>query len=128
MTARADPAVLRDEILARFARRLEKYLPASGELRTWNISTIEAALTEDMAETARDVIETRIKADPVRLPEEKPRCPRCKAALTGLRPTRTHRHTLFGPIRFERLYGYCSACSRAFSPSGHSVAIRAGLL
>jgi uncharacterized protein with PIN domain len=128
MATRIDPAVLHKELLGRWAERLEKYLPSSGDLRNWDISTIEVALVEDMAQTARDVIEMRIRADPVREPEQKPRCPSCGHALMGLRPEATHRHTLFGPIRFERLYGYCPACSRAFSPSGHSVEIRAGLL
>ena len=128
MAARTDPAVLHKQLLSRFSERLEKYLPSAGELRDWDISSIEASLVEDVAQTARDVIEMRIRADPVREPEEQPRCPTCRRALMGLRPEATHRHTLFGPIRFERLYGYCPACRRAFSPSGHSVEIRAGLL
>ena len=128
MTARVETSALRKQIVDRFAERLEKYLPASGELRSWDISTIESALMGDMAAMAREVIETRIEADPARVAEIKPRCPDCGRALMGLRPEATHRQTLFGPIRFKRLYGYCPVCHRAFSPSGRSVALRSGLL
>ena len=128
MTAPVDTAALRDEVAGRFMRKLDKYLPGSGELRPWIISEIERELLTDALELARDVLEARIRVDPVRAPAEKPACPKCGRALMGLRDQATHKQTLVGPIRFERAYGYCRPCGAAFSPSGHGVEVRRGLL
>jgi transposase len=70
MTATAGPAALRGQLIERFARKLDKYLPESGELRPWTISEIELALLADMTELARDVIESRIDVDSARAPDE----------------------------------------------------------
>ena len=72
MTAPVDTAALRDEVAGRFMRKLDKYLPGSGELRPWTISEIERELLTDALELARDVLEARIRVDPVRAPAEKP--------------------------------------------------------
>ena len=127
MTAHAGQAARRRQLVERFARKLDKYLPESGELRKWTISDIETALLGDMTELARDVIEARIDVDPARAPKETPHCPDCGAALAS-RQVPTHRHTLFGRIGYARAYGHCPACGRAFSPSGLGVRLRQGLL
>ena len=101
MTVPADAAALREQVAARFARKLDKYLPESGELRPWTISEIERELLADALGLARDLLEARIQVDPARAPEEKPCCPKCGRALMGLRDQATHKQTLVGPIRFE---------------------------
>ena len=131
----------RAAIMERVARKLDKYLPESGELRKWTISTIEDALIEDMNEIARDIIHTRLDVDPDRV-VEKARCPDCGRALMGVdRERSTHTHTRLGPIGFSRTVGYCRPCGAAFSPpadrnrrrsgrsgSGQRVELRQGLL
>lgn len=128
MNAPVDTPTLREQVAERFMRKLDKYLPESGELRAWTISEIERELVTDALDLARDVLEARIQVDPRRAPPEKPRCPKCGRALMGLRDQATHKQTLVGPIRFERAYGYCRPCGAAFSPSGHGVEVRRGLL
>jgi uncharacterized protein with PIN domain len=128
MTEKVSTSALRQQITERFTRKLDKYLPESGQLRPWTISEIEQELLKDSMEIARDVLEARIQVDPLRVPAEKPRCPRCDRALMGLRDQATHKQTIFGPIRFERSHGYCRSCGAAFSPSGHVVEVRRGLL
>ena len=124
----AEVATRRAQVSGRFHRKLDKYLPASGELRAWTIAEIEAELLKDVRELARDVIESRIDVDPARVPEE-PRCPDCGRALGGLRrEEHTHKHTVFGPIRYTRTYGVCRPCGAAFSPSGEGLELRQGLL
>ena len=120
---------------------VEKYLPASGKPRDWTISEIETSLQEDMTRLARGIIETRLEADPRRV-VAKPKCPECGRALGGVgKEVQTHRHTVFGTIRYGRTYGICRPCGAAFSPpadrngrrsgrsgSGLRVALRQGLL
>ena len=124
----ADVKAARAAVMERVARKLDRYLPESGELRAWTISEIEDALIEDMNEIAREVIESRLGVDPDRV-IDKPRCPDCGRALMGVdRERSTHTHTRLGPIRYARTYGVCRPCGVAFSPSGHRVALRQGLL
>jgi ribosomal protein L34E len=126
MTATATEANGRAMELARGI--VEKYLPASGELRDWTVSEIEASLQEDMTRLARGIVETRLEADPRRV-VAKPRCPDCGRALGGVgKEIQTHRHTVFGTTRYRRTYGICRPCGAAFSPSGQRVALRQGLL
>ena len=107
---------------------VNRYLPKSGPLRKWTISEIEQSLLGDMGRLARALIEARLKVDPVRV-IEKPRCPDCGRALGGVgSEVQTHRHTLFGTIRYRRTYGVCRPCEAAFSPSGQRVVFRQGLL
>lgn len=132
MTATDDSAAgtaeRRKAVLERFAGKLDKYLPESGELRPWKLAEIELALLDDMNELALDIMGSRIGVDPERCPE-KPRCPDCGRALGGVRRrSRTHKHTLFGRLRYARTYGVCQACGLAFSPSGDRVELRQGLL
>jgi len=117
----------RAEVLEQFARKLDQYLPESGELKPCTISELEGALVDDVQDLARKVIAARIEVDPQRVPE-KHRCPKCGRALMGHRTEAVHRQTLFGPVRFERAYGYCRPCGSAFSPSGQRVGLRRGLL
>jgi hypothetical protein len=128
VTGVGDVKALRARLVERFAGKLDQYLPESGELRTWTVSEIEEALSKDMNEMARDVIESRIQVDPRREPRESPRCPECGRVLGGLNARRAHRHTILGPVELTRSTGYCQACDLAFSPSGHRVALRKGLL
>ena len=128
MNEKVSASALRRQIVERFMRKLDKYLPESGRLRPWTISEIEQELLQDSLEIAREVLEARIQVDPDRVPAEKPRCPKCGRALMGLRDQATHKQTIFGPIRFERSRGYCRPCGAAFSPSGHVVEVRRGLL
>lgn len=124
----ADVAALRTKVQERIDRKLDKYLPVSGELRDWTISEIEESLLTDLLEVARDVIEARLHVDPKRV-VAKPRCPDCGKALAGVdRERPTHKQTRAGPIRYARTYGVCHACGVAFSPSGQSMALRQGLL
>jgi hypothetical protein len=109
-------------------RKLDKYLPESGELRSWTISEIEDALLEDMKDVAVDIVESRLLLDPRCNPVQRPVCPKCGRALAGIDVRSTRRKTLIGPIQYERFVGYCQACGLAFSPSGRSVEIRRGLL
>lgn len=126
MTTAATEASDRAMELARSI--VEKYLPASGELRDWTISEIEESLQEDMGRLARGIVETRLEADPRRV-VAKPKCPECGRALGGVgKEIQTHRHTVFGTIRYRRTYGVCRPCGAAFSPSGQRVALRQGLL
>jgi hypothetical protein len=127
MSILADRSARRREVMESFTRKLDKYIPAEGELRRWTISEIEASLLADMSQLARDVIESRLDMDPARVPDETPRCPDCNAALAS-RQVPTHKHTVFGEIRYEREYGHCPACGRAFSPSGLGIRVRQGLL
>jgi hypothetical protein len=107
---------------------VNRYLPKSGPLRKWTISEIEQSLLGDMGRLARALIEARLEVDPVRV-VEKPRCPDCGRALGGVgSEVQTHRHTLFGTIRYRRTYGVCRPCRAAFSPSGQRVVFRQGLL
>ena len=118
----------RAAIMERVARKLDQYLPESGELRKWTISEIEDALIEDMNEIARDIIHARLDVDPERV-VKKARCPDCGRALMGVAGERsTHKHTRLGPIGFARTVGYCRPCGAAFSPSGQRVELRQGLL
>jgi len=118
----------RAAVMERVARKLDKYLPKSGELRKWTISEIEDALIEDMNEIARDIIHARLNVDPERV-VKKARCPDCGRALMGVAGERsTHKHTRLGPIGFARTVGYCRPCGAAFSPSGQRVELRQGLL
>jgi hypothetical protein len=124
----ARAAELRRAVLDRFARKLDKYLPESGDAGPWKLGEMELALLDDMNEVACGVIESRIGADPNRT-VEKPKCPECGLALGGLKRDRTtHKQTLFGPIRYSRTYGTCQACGLAFSPSGEVFRLRQGLL
>jgi hypothetical protein len=124
----AGAAELRRAVLERFARKLDKYLPESGELAPWKLGEIELKLLDDMNELACGIIESRIGADPKRT-LEKPKCPGCGLALAGVKRDRaTHKQTLFGPIRYSRTYGTCQACGLAFSPSGEVFRLRQGLL
>jgi hypothetical protein len=75
MTAAADRAARRRLPTERFARKLDEYVPESGELRAWTISELEQSLLADTSELARDVIESRLDIDPARVPEKPPRCP-----------------------------------------------------
>jgi len=121
-------AAKRAAVLERVARKLDKYLPESGELRPWTISEIESALLKDINEIARDVIASRLEVDPARV-VDKPRCPDCGKSLEGLKHARkTHRQVIFGPIHYARTCGICHACGVAFSPSGQRVGLRQGLL
>ena len=126
--AATDAAAKRAAVLERIARKLDKYLPESGELRPWTISEIEKSLLVDINEIARDVIEARLEVDPARV-VDKPRCPDCGKSLEGLKRARkTHRQVIFGPIRYARTCGICHACGVAFSPSGQRLGLRQGLL
>ena len=121
-------AEARTEIIDRFAEKLDKYLPESGELRPWKLAEIELALLEDMNELAREIIESRIGVDPRRV-VKKPRCPDCGRALGGVKRERsTHKQTLFGRLKYSRTYGVCRPCGAAFSPSGERLELRQGLL
>jgi hypothetical protein len=123
-----DVASVREQVTERMLRKLEKYLPRSGELRSWTISEIEESLLQDMKEIACDIVESRLLLDPLRNPSERPVCSKCGRALAGIDVRSTRRKTMIGPIRYERFIGYCQACGLAFSPSGQCVAIRRGLL
>ena len=126
--AATDTAAKRAAVLERIARKLDRYLPESGELRPWTISEIESALLTDVNEIARDVIEARLEVDPARV-IDKPRCPGCGKSLKGLKHARkTHRQVIFGPIQFSRTYGICHDCGVALPPSGQRVGLRQGLL
>lgn len=118
---------LRAAVSAKFAEKLERYLPESGELEAWTISGWEEALMADLLEVGQAVTEARLEVDPLRVPEQA-RCPRCGRALMGHARQGTRKQTLFGPLRFERTYGYCRPCGSAFSPSGQRVGLRRGLL
>jgi hypothetical protein len=125
----AELASLREAVMERFARKLDKYLPRKGELRKWTISEIEAELLKDVTQLARDVIEARIEVDPARVSKDSPRCPDCGRVLGGIaREQATNKQTIFGRIRYARTYGICRPCGVAFSPSGQRVALRQGLL
>ena len=127
-TAIQDVQAGRAAIMERVARKLDRYLPESGELRKWTISEIEDALIKDMNEIARDIIHARLDVDPDRV-VKKARCPDCGRALMGVAGERsTHKHTRLGPIGFSRTVGYCRPCGAAFSPSGQRVELRQGLL
>jgi len=117
----------RQQLVDRFARKLDKYFPETGEMKSWTISELEKSLMDDVTALARDVIELRLEVDAKRVSEVSPRCPDCEAALSS-RLTPAHKHTLFGVVRYERTYGHCPACGRAFSPSGLGVRLREGLL
>jgi hypothetical protein len=117
----------RAALKAWFERALDQYLPESGELKPWTISALEDALGADLRELGRRIAAARIEADPLRAPE-KNLCPQCGRALMGHSQELTHRQTVFGPISFSRAYGYCRPCRSAFSPSGHRVGLRQGLL
>lgn len=123
-----DVESFRRAVLERFERKLDRYLPASGAMQRWTISTIEDALAGDMLEVAQDVIESCIAVNPAREPAENPRCPDCGRSLVAVELRSTHKKTIFGPIRYSRAYGSCPACRRAFSPSGQRVVLRQGLL
>ena len=126
--SQADAGTRRAEVMERFQRKLDKYLPEEGELRPWKLAEIEAELLKDMHELARDIMESRIDVDPRRV-VEKPRCPDCGRALAGVDHSRSaHKQTIFGPMRFTRTYGVCHACRVAFSPSGQRLELRQGLL
>jgi hypothetical protein len=118
----------RAKLVERVMRKLDKYLPESGELRSWTISEIEESLFADMTEIACGIIESRLRVDPMRQPSQKPLCPKCQRALAGMHVRSTHKKTIVGPVRYERTVGYCQACGLAFSPSGHGVEVRRGLL
>lgn len=125
----APPAELRKAVLERFSRKLDKYLPEEGPLRPWKLAQIEAALSRDMDEIARDVIESRIYVDPARVPEKKPTCPKCGKPVRSVDWDRSaHRITIFGKVHYRRAHAPCHACGVAFSPSGHCVRHRQGLL
>ena len=127
-TAIHEVRAARAAIMERVARKLERYLPESGKLHKWTISTIEDALIKDMNEVARDIIDARLDVDPERV-VKKARCPDCGRALMGVAGERsTHKHTRLGPIGFARTVGYCRPCGAAFSPSGQRVELRQGLL
>jgi uncharacterized protein with PIN domain len=127
-TATDEVQARRAAVMERVARKLDRYLPESGELRKWTISEIEDALIEDMNEIARDIVEARLDVDPDRV-VDRPRCPDCGRALMGVdRERSTHTHTRLGPIRYARTYGVCRPCGAAFSPSGQRVELRQGLL
>lgn len=117
----------RAALLEEFARKLDRYLPESGALKPWTISEIERALLDDVLALGRQVTVARIEVDPLRAPEQA-RCPQCGRVLMGHDLNATHRQTLFGPLRFERAYGYCRPCRSAFSPTGQRVGLRRGLL
>jgi hypothetical protein len=77
-----------------------------------------------MDELARDVIESCIKVHPERVPE-RPVCPKCgKEVRTIERERSTHKHVVFGPVRYQRTYATCHACGVAFSPSPLPGALR----
>ena len=136
-----DVKAARAAVIERMARKLDRYLPESGELRKWTISEIETALIEDMNELARDMVHARLGVDPDRV-VDKPRCPDCGRALMGVHRERsTHVHTRLGPIGFARTVGYCRPCGAAYAPpvdrnrrrsgrsgSGQRVELRQGLL
>ena len=69
-----DVKAARAAVIERMARKLDRYLPESGELRKWTISEIETALIEDMNELARDMVHARLGVDPDRV-VDKPRAP-----------------------------------------------------
>jgi hypothetical protein len=117
----------RAALMELFARKLDRYLPESGALKPWTISEIECALERDLRELGRKVTEARIAVDPQRAPQQN-RCPKCGRALMGHGTEPAHRQTIFGPLSFERAYGYCRPCGSAFSPSGQRVGLRRGLL
>jgi len=117
----------RAALVAHFMGKLDRYLPESGELKSWTISEFERALMDDVLELGRQMAEARIEVDPLRAPAQA-RCPQCGRALMGHGTEPTHRQTLFGPLRFERAYGYCRPCGSAFSPTGQRVGLRRGLL
>jgi hypothetical protein len=128
-TGSVDVADLRARIVRDFAAKLDKYLPESGDLRPWKLAEIEAALSTDMQAVSRAVIESRIEADPVRVPAERPVCPRCGRPVRSVDLDRSaHRVTIFGKVHYTRAYAPCHACGVAFSPSGHCVGLRQGLL
>jgi hypothetical protein len=83
VTAPADKAGLRDRLTERFARKLDKYVPESGEFRPWTISELEQSLSEDLGGFARGILEARLRADPRRV-VEKPGRPDCGRALGGV--------------------------------------------
>ncbi len=126
---RTEAAEFHRAVLGRIEKKLDKYLPEEGELRPWTISELEAALSVDMNDIARDVIESRIDIDPSRVPEKKPVCPVCgKPVGSVVRERSAHKTTAFGRLSYKRTYAACHACGVAFSPSGHCVRIRQGLL
>jgi hypothetical protein len=126
--ATAGGAALRRSIIERFAAKLDRYLPSDGSPTHWTISRLEAALSNDMNELARNVVESCILVHPERVPE-RPICPKCgKEVRTIERERSTHKHTVVGPVRYRRTYATCHACGVAFSPSGHCVRLRDGLL
>jgi hypothetical protein len=125
--SKAEVAAKRAAVLAQFQEKLERYLPESGELKSWTISAWEQALVGDLLEVGRAVTEARIAVDPLRVPESA-RCPACGRVLMGHARQGAHKQTLFGPLQFERTYGYCRPCRSAFSPSGSRVGFRRGLL
>jgi len=142
-TGSVDVADLRARIVRDFAAKLDKYLPESGDLGPWRtfvrtfpelfvggkLAEMEAALSSDMQAVSRAVIESRIEADPVRVPAERPVCPRCGRPVRSVDLDRSaHRVTIFGKVHYTRAYAPCRASGVAFSPSGHCVGLRQGLL
>lgn len=102
---------------------------AQGMLRSARQGELDVTVFEKRAIEAFAAIGGRLAAQCLQTDprDAQRRCPKCGKAAQGKR-RRTHRKLLFGEVSFHRTHCYCAHCGASFSPSGHGLALRQGLL